>query len=187
VTDPEAASHVLDVVAKLIVRLHDEICAPISPKSFDPKKRHIFIGDCPVIMLSPKTYRERVLPHDKWLRAQASTLGLHHCGKITNYLEAYRELSPISWLQPGWGSDIAATRRAFPEATISMIMECSSLPGTPMEDIDEIVFNLFAAARPIAKIEDIWVTDVGLDISDDYIRHLRTCHLRLKERLLALS
>jgi hypothetical protein len=184
---PEAADHVLGTVAKTLIRLHDEICAPISPQLYNPKKRGIFIGDCQVIMVSPKTYREQILPHDKWLRAQASEYHLHHCGKITNYLDAYSELSPLAWIQPGWGSDISATRRTFPESTISMLMECSVLQKVPMSEMDEIVFNMIAAARPLSKVQDIWIADVSSDISDDYIRHLRTCHLRLKNRLLALD
>lgn len=184
---PDAASHVLNTVAKTLIRLHDEVCATISPQFHNPKNRTIFIGDCQVIMVSPKTYHEYVLPHDLWLRNQAVEYHLHHCGRITSYLDAYSELSPLAWIQPGWGSDIAATRRTFPEATISMLMECSALRQLPMVEMDEVVFGMIAAAQPLAKVQDIWIADVSSDISDDYIRHLRTCHLRLRDRLLALG
>jgi len=182
---PGAARHVLFTIAELLLRLHDEVCAAISPELYDPAERKLALGNCPVIMVSPETYRHQVLPADRWLRAHSTTFGMHHCAVITKYLPAYQELAPLNWVQPGWGSDLAAVRRTFPEATLSLLMECSAVRDMSYDDIDETVVSMLRHARPMDRTQDIFIADVSDDISDEKIRRLRTCHVRLKEKLLA--
>jgi len=184
---PFAAAHVLGIIAQLIIRLHDELSALISPNLYDPKNRRLGLGNCPVIAISPQIYLEQVLPFDKCLRAQSAEFSLHHCGIISNYLAAYQQLAPLASVQPGWGSDIAAVRRTFPEARLSLLIECSALPRMSLEDLDEVVLQMLGEARPLALVQDIQIAYLGNDISDDYVRHIRTCHKRLQDKIRAFN
>ena len=82
----------------------------------------MFAGNCPVMTLTPRTYRETVLPADLHLRKQIQLFGLHHRGRTDLYLEKYKILELIEFVEVGWGGNVAAVRDAFPVVILDLMM-----------------------------------------------------------------
>jgi hypothetical protein len=103
--DPALADRVLRRMAEAILAIHDEVVCRIN--GVDPaaaREGGWGIGNCPVCMLSPRTYRDVVLPVDLWLRCQfAGPFHLHHCGVFDAYAEVYKPLARSIHEGGGWG------------------------------------------------------------------------------------
>ncbi|MFM8321041.1 MAG: hypothetical protein ACKOC5_09030, partial [Chloroflexota bacterium] len=77
-------------------------------------------ANCSVPMVSPASYRAMQLPVEQAMAARLRPFGIHHCGdNLQRYAAAYAELQP-AFVDVGWGSDVAACRRALPEAFFNL-------------------------------------------------------------------
>jgi hypothetical protein len=117
-------------------------------------------------MMRPQMYREAVLPADQRLRRQVQRFGLHHCGVMDRYLETYKCLEPIEYLEVGWGTDLAAARQAFPTVIFDLMINIYDLQSMPQSVIREKVANMLEQAQPMALVRDFFVADIGPDVPD---------------------
>jgi hypothetical protein len=77
-------------------------------------------ANCSVQMISPRLYRRCLLPWEAWLAARFAPYGIHHCGNNLHlFAEAYSAV-PCSFVDVGWGSDVARCSRAFPDAFLNL-------------------------------------------------------------------
>jgi hypothetical protein len=164
---PQIMGGFLQRIADLIVECYDKLMAPFNPER--EGARNLFIGNCPVVMLSPRTYKETVLPADLYLRQQAGKFGLHHCGRMDLYVEDYRKLEPLEFIEVGWGSNLAAVRRAFPTAKLDLMINVYDLQKMSRETMREVINNMIHQALPVSCIRDVWVADIGPDVSDETV------------------
>jgi len=137
--------------------------------AFDPElsaRRDMFIGNCPVMMLSPRTYREVVLPADLRFRKQVQKFSLHHCGPMDRYLEDYKRLEPIEFIEVGWGSNIAAVRRAFPTATLDLMINVYDACSMSASRMRDVTADMVREGSPKDRIRDVWMADIGPDVPD---------------------
>ena len=163
----EVMSGFLNKITELCIESYDKLTAACGPKA--DAGREMFIGNCPVIMISPRTYREAVLPADLRLRKQVQKFGLHHCGPMDRYLEDYKRLEPLEFVEVGWGSDVAAVRRAFPDTKLDLMMNVYALQNMSRSELREVVVNMFRQAGPISCIRDVWVADIGPEVSSEKV------------------
>lgn len=161
---PAAMTEFLKLIADVCVESYDRLTVPFSPEM--GAAREMFIGNCPVIMMSPQTYHQAVLPADQRLRSQVQRFGLHHCGVMDRYLEDYKCLEPIEYIEVGWGTDLAAARRAFPNATFDLMINIYDLQNMPLFTIRETVANMLEQAQPASLVRDFFVADIGPDVPD---------------------
>ncbi len=178
---PEAAHHVLDLVARTIVRVYDHVSCRVEPAVHQPSHRRLLLGDCPVVMISPEMYRDLVLPHDSWYRQRAEHFVLHHCGVMDRYLDGYKRLGPTppDEVEVGWGSDVRAARRAFPTSKLALMLNVPDVVAMSPAEIDEVLATLVLGGAPWNLVRSIWVADVGPELSDERVRFLRTYPERL--------
>jgi uroporphyrinogen-III decarboxylase len=161
---PAVMTAFLNVIADVCVESYDRLTVPFSPQM--GAAREMFIGNCPVIMMSPQMYRQAVLPADQRLRRQVHRFGLHHCGVMDRYLETYKCLEPMEYLEVGWGTDLAAARRAFPTAIFDLMINIYDLQNMPQSSIREKVANMLEQAQPVSLVRDFFVADIGPDVPD---------------------
>lgn len=164
---PEVMGGFLDRIADVCIESYDRLTVAFDPKA--PLGREMFIGNCPVMMISPRTYSERVLPVDLRLRQRVQRFGLHHCGPMDRYLEAYQSLEPIEYIEVGWGSNVAAVRRAFPEAILDLLINIYDLQNLSRSAMDDLLVNMLHQAEPILRVRDIYVADIGPEVSDETV------------------
>lgn len=118
------------------------------------------VPNCSVQMISPKTYQDRLLKFDQYLLQELSPAGFHHCGN-NGHLHApvYAKAHPV-YMDVGWGSDVAAVRRALPDAWLSLRLGPVKLLTCSVEEVYEGVWRLLDAAGGARRAA---VTCVNLD------------------------
>ena len=181
VAEPDMAQRVLQKMGEAVLAIHDLVVCKIN--GIDPKTTRSGgwgIGNCPVCMVSPETYRNVVLPADLWLRNQfQGEFNLHHCGVFDAYTEVYRPLNSSS-LDVGPGTDLRITRSAYPQAKISTYIEVSALANMSRDDIDDLISRMIDDASPVELFTNISVADAGPEITDETVRNLMTVADRIK-------
>jgi hypothetical protein len=118
-------------------------------------------SNCSTTMISPKTYREFLLRCDQALAAALPPFGIHHCGlDLERRAPEYQRVRGLSFLEVGWGSDVAAVRRRFPELHLNARYSPVKMRSVTPEVIDVDVQRLIAAGRPLEKLS---LSILGLD------------------------
>ncbi|NSW83169.1 MAG: hypothetical protein HPY90_07825 [Syntrophothermus sp.] len=174
------ADHVLSVIANTMINLYDELTCKISPTEHNSRNRKLFLGNCPVIMISPDHYQTKVFPHDQWLRSQAAVFTLHHCGShMERYLSSYTHLRPISHIEVGWEGDLRLVAEAIPEATITPLLYATELAGKTELELDDLIGSILQSIGNPARISRIWIVDWGPELDDSIVRSLRSYAERL--------
>ena len=163
---PQAAQRILKLMAQAILTLHDRVTARINRTSGRTIRG---LGNCPVCMISPKSYEQVVLPVDQWYLNQIGGRGLHHCGAFHPYAEVYKALEPDG-LQIGYLSDRRVSRAAFPNTPISLLLEASAIAGQTPARVQNLVREMVDEASPKHLVTDIAVIDVGPEVSDEVVR-----------------
>jgi hypothetical protein len=164
---PEIMGRFLDRISDVFVEAYDRLTVAFDPKA--PAGREMFIGNCPVVMISPRTYCETVLPADLRLRRQVQRFGLHHCGPMDLYLEAYQSLEPIDYIEVGWGSNVEAVRRAFPETKLDLMINIYDLQNMSLLTMRGVLASMLQQAGPISRVRDVWLADIGPEVPDETV------------------
>jgi hypothetical protein len=166
---PAAAQRILRFMGEAIITMHDRVTARINRTPPLSRRAIGGLGNCPVCMISPKSYEEVVLPVDRWFLDQVGCRGLHHCGAFHPYAEVYKKLEPDG-LQIGYLSDRRISRAAFPNTPISLLLEASAIAGQTPARVQNLVHEMVDQAAPKHLVTDIAVIDVGPEVSDEVVR-----------------
>lgn len=164
--EPELAQRVLMIIARTEIRLAYEFSQIVDPQGFPGTPFRSGYGNCPAIMLSPRNYREVVLPVDMWYRQQCDVFNLHHCGIFDRYAELYLPLKPDA-LDIGGGTDYALLRKHYPDTPASYIVNPDSLEGKSQEEIDAVVRHIVETGGPTSKILRLWSYDISRAMTDE--------------------
>jgi hypothetical protein len=124
---PEVAEHVFRVVAETqaevaeLIRKRTGTTSVATNRGILQANASTYLhANCSVQMISPRLYRRCLLPWETWLAARFAPYGIHHCGNNLHlFAEAYSEV-PCSFVDVGWGSDVAKCSRAFPDAFLNL-------------------------------------------------------------------
>lgn len=138
---PDRVRRLLDMIGELIVdvalylrqRTGDcSISVNRMVEHVDPQL--FFHANCSVQMISPKSYRDIQLPTEKRMAERILPYGIHHCGdNLHKIAPVYAEL-PLTMVDVGWGSDVAAVREALPDAFLNLRLNpVRMLQATPQE------------------------------------------------------
>ena len=114
--------------------------------------RSLFLhSNCSVQMTSPETYREFLLAPELLLAERLQPYGIHHCGtNLHRHAPVYARV-PAVFFDVGWGSDVAAARRALPEAFFSLRLNPGRLlSATPAEVADDAE-QLLRSGAPLER------------------------------------
>ena len=178
VAEPDLARDALHRMAETIVWVDEHVTNRISAKATPTPRPAIGIGNCPVCLVSPHTYAGVVRPVDVWLRDQYVELNLHHCGVFHPYAGVYQALRPTH-LDVGWGTDLRATRCAYPHTPMSLEVQVKALSELSRAGIDTLLATMIEQAGPLELITLIWVAEAGPDLPDQAVRDYMTAADRL--------
>ena len=180
-TAPRLAQRALRKMGEALLAVYETVTCPIN--GVDPSLPRTWGGlaNCPVGMISPKTYREVVFPIDRWYRERQRCEGpwkLHHCGVFHPYAETYRLLNPTE-IDVGRGTDYGATRRVCPRTPMSIEVHSLDLVGKSQTEIDGLVKRLVQEAGPPELVAKLWVAEAGSELSDRTVRDFMTAPARI--------
>jgi uroporphyrinogen-III decarboxylase len=156
---PQRVRRVLEVIAELIVdvasyvRARTGSCSIAVNRMAERVDPRLFIhSNCSVQMISPSSYRTLHLPVEQHMASRIQPYGIHHCGdNMHRVAAAYAELG-IAFADVGWGSDVAACRRALPTAFLNLrLSPIRMLQCTPAEMAADTE-KLLQAAGPLDQI-----------------------------------
>ena len=157
---PDLVAHLNQVISRTIFEVGHRVKARTGTvsisvnrtiASFDPQ---IFtIPNCSLQMISPQMYEDILLQHDVWLGQQLPPVGFHHCGSNAHLFAPLYARAGATYLDVGWGSDIAACRAALPEAWLSLRMNpVRMLTATPDQAATDVETLLQAHGPPWDRV-----------------------------------
>ena len=157
--DPPLVHHLFDVIARTIVLVADYVRGRTGTSSITLNRIVASIdpalnlhSNCSVQMISKATYTEFLLPCECWLAERLSPYGIHHCGdNLERVAEAYARVPGLAYVDVGWGSDVAASRKALPAAFFSLRLSPVRLRTQSPAEVRADVFSLLEQAGPLEQ------------------------------------
>lgn len=151
--DPDVVHHLLAVVAETTVlvarcfRSRTGSCAIATNRSIRHADPTLYLhSNCSVQMVSPALFEEFLLPYEFYLAERLQPYGIHHCGEnLHRFAKAYSRV-PLSFLDVGWGSDVAQIRAAFPTAFLNLRLSPVRMLQASAEEIWEDTRSLLQSA-----------------------------------------
>jgi len=165
--EPGKAQHLFACVCETMIeglrRLHERQCAS------GVDMRFVTVSNCLVNLVSPKVYRDLLLPLDEKLASVYGCIGIHNCAwNATPYLDAYAQVPGVGYIDMGIKSDLARARSLFPTARRAVMY-------TPMDaankSMPEIEADFDRIAREFAPC-DVVIADIEAGTSDARIAEL---------------
>jgi hypothetical protein len=96
----------------------------------------ITVSNCLVNMVSPKQYRELLMPYDVKIQKVYDTIAIHNCAwNATPYFEPYSEIRNVGYLDMGLDSDLARCREMFPETRRALMYTPMDLTNKSMDQV----------------------------------------------------
>jgi hypothetical protein len=121
------------------------------------------VSNCVVNMISPKMYREFIFPHDKKIALSFERFGVHTCNwNITPYVDAFKALPNLGYLDMGMESDFVKVKAAFPETRRAVMYWPTKLQDATLE---EITRDLERVHRELAPC-DVVMVDIQASTPD---------------------
>ncbi len=124
---PDIAQHIFGVVAEaqaevaLFIRSRTGTNSVSTNRSILHSDPATYLhSNCSVQMISPRLYRSCLLRWEEYLAGRLAPYGIHHCGdNLHLFAESYAETC-CSFVDVGWGSDVARCRKALPNAFLNL-------------------------------------------------------------------
>ena len=166
-TAPERLERLLSMIARLIgdvseyIRQRTGSCSVSVNRMIERVDQRTFLhANCSVPMISPSSYRAVQLPIEQRMAQRLQPFGIHHCGdNLQRYASAYAEL-PVSFIDVGWGSDVAACRQALPEPFFNLRLSPVRMLNCTPAEIAADTKTLLAAA---GTLEQVGVCCINMD------------------------
>jgi uroporphyrinogen-III decarboxylase len=156
---PQRVRRLFTVIGELILEVAEYIHARTGSYSISVNRMAeqltptpFIHANCCVQMISPKSYRELQLPIEQEMAARMQPYGIHHCGSNTHAIASEYARLPVSYLEVGWGSNIARCREALPDVFLNVrLSPVRMLTCTPRE-IAQDTEDLLRAAGPLDRV-----------------------------------
>jgi hypothetical protein len=151
IEDPDLVHHLFCLLAETTLALASYLkrrtgsCAIATNRSILNVDPQIYLhSNCSVQMISPVTYEKHLLPHEMYLAEHLQPYGIHHCGNnLHRYTTSYSKV-PATFIDVGWGSDVARCREAFPGTFLNLRLSPVDMLQKKPEQIQEISTQLLA-------------------------------------------
>jgi hypothetical protein len=161
IEEPEKAQHLFACVCETMIqgirRLHER------QRASGVDVRFVTVSNCLVNLISPKVYRELLLPFDQKLAATYGCIGIHNCAwNATPYLEAYAQVPGADYIDMGIKSDLARAKALFPAARRAVMYTPMDAANKTMREIEA---DFARIAREFAPC-DIVIADLDVGTPD---------------------
>jgi hypothetical protein len=126
------------------------------------------IANCTINMAGPVVYSDTLLAYDVKIAGQFETIGIHNCAwTVTPYIDLYKKVPGVGYIDMGIDSDMLKVREVFPEARRNCLYTSSDLKNKSNEQIKK---DFETIARQLAPC-DVGLPDIEYDVPDDKIMY----------------
>ncbi|MBI4789976.1 MAG: hypothetical protein HY782_23325 [Chloroflexi bacterium] len=108
-------------------------------------------ANCSVQMISPKSYRAMQLPIEQRMAERLAPYGIHHCGSNTHVVASEYAKLPVTFVDVGWGSDVARCRELLPNAFLNLRLNPVRMLNCTPHEIAEDTEGLLRSAGPLDR------------------------------------
>jgi hypothetical protein len=132
------------------------------------------VSNCTINMISPEMYREFVFPYDHKIALAFERFGVHTCNwNIDPYIDAFRELPRLGYLDMGMESDLPRVKDTFVETRRAVIYWPTKLLDASLMEIRKDMQRVYRQLAPC----DVVVADMQVSTPDTrVIEFLKICN-----------
>ena len=124
------------------------------------------VSNCVVNMISPKMYREFVFPYDKKIALSFERFGVHTCNwNVTPYVDMFRDLPNLGYLDMGMESDFVKVKAAVPETRRAVMYWPTKLQDASLEEIRRDMERVYRDLAPC----DVAMVDIQASTPDERV------------------
>jgi hypothetical protein len=128
--------------------------------------RHCTVSNCLVNMVSPRLYRELLLPFDQELSRTFGLIGVHNCAwNADGYLDDYASVPDVAYIDMGISSDLARAKKLFPNARRAVMYTPMDVQNKPLAAIRADLERIAADFGPC----DVVLADIEATTPDDRV------------------
>ncbi len=141
-------------------------------------------SECSHTMISEEDYRRFFLPIDQEWSLRHKPYGIHYCGKDPHRMaEAFSEIERLTFLDVGWGGDVALLRKHLPDTFFNIRLNPVDIQRYTYEELQQnITDRVLAAGSDLTKV-GICCVNMDKDVTDQRIREIFQVAAPLKSSL----
>lgn len=183
IESPDLVHHFFGIICEVMIELAQQVQARQRCSGFSID--FLTVSNCTVNMISPAMYREFVFPYDKKIAQSFERFGVHTCNwKINPYIDAFRELPKLGYLDMGMESDLPRVKETFPHARRAVIYWPTKLVDASLEEIQRDMARVYRELSPC----DVAMADMQASTPDQrVIEFLDICRALEKSSMPAAS
>lgn len=171
IDSPSRANHLFNCITTTMIdaakRLH------LVQKESGVNISFFTVSNCLVNMLSPRQYKDFLLPFDIKIAREFESIGIHNCAWTADpYLDFYAQVPNVSYIDMGILSDLPKAKSLFPNARRAIMY-------TPMDFVEKSLADIKKDLEHIAKNYapcDIVLADIEAGTSEKKVlQFLKMC------------
>ncbi len=130
-------------------------------------------SECSHTMISEEDYRRFLLPIDQEWSMRHAPYGIHYCGKDPHRMaEAFSEIERLTFLDVGWGGDVALLRKHLPETFFNIRLNPVDIQKYTYEELEQNIRERVIASGPDLTRTGICCVNMDKDVTDERIREI---------------
>ncbi len=177
--DPEGAQAYFEAIGRVVERFFNYIRSETGTTSVSVNRiaRHfdepVYIhSECSHTMISEADYEALLLPIDRCWSERYRPYGIHYCGRDPHrHAAQFAAIPNLSFLDLGWGGDVAALRAALPDTFFSLRLNPVEIEGYASDELREIIASRVAASGDLYNT-GICCVNMDAAVSDERVREI---------------
>lgn len=130
-------------------------------------------SECSHTMISEDDYRRFFLPIDQEWSMRHKPYGIHYCGKDPHRMaEAFSEIERLTFLDVGWGGDVALLRKHLPETFFNIRLNPVDIQKYSYDELQKNITERVIASGPDFTKTGICCVNMDKEVSDERIREI---------------
>ena len=130
-------------------------------------------SECSHTMISEDDYRKFLLPIDQEWSMRHVPYGIHYCGKDPHRMaEAFAEIERLTFLDVGWGGDVALLRRHLPETFFNIRLNPVEIQKYTYEELERNIRERVDASGSDLTLTGLCCVNMDKTVTDQRIREI---------------
>lgn len=130
-------------------------------------------SECSHTMISEDDYRRFFLPYDQAWSLRHKPYGIHYCGKDPHRMaSAFAEIERLTFLDVGWGGDVALLRRYLPETFFNIRLNPVDIQKYTYDELVTNITDRVKASGPDLTKTGLCCVNMDKEVSDQRIREI---------------
>lgn len=130
-------------------------------------------SECSHTMISEEDYRKFLLPIDQEWSMRHVPYGIHYCGKDPHRMaEAFAEIERLTFLDVGWGGDVALLRKHLPETFFNIRLNPVDIQKYTYEELERNIRERVEASGSDLTLTGLCCVNMDKDVTDQRIREI---------------